>query len=590
MKQMRRFFATLLTVTALISLLSFSAYADGGSGNMNGGGGDMGGGTGSNFWNNGDDGVRVTVVRVRKSDGSSDNTPVSTPIDLTNKNESGIEGHFIKKSKLHYRDGSSLTVDTNRYTYINPEKPLPIIITGDSSNNIPAIKRYFCSEWVVKRIAEAAGVTYDTLTDGNYKLLLEPIAYFTFNSHRYAMTATEAAKYDQLASGGLRAKMVSLSHQNLPLSLFLQTSDMGYPAYEGSSSRPQTDTMIINELGLGIVKFTDGPTPPPDTPVSYDATYRTNTDVVTSVTLSTHSQIDPDSPASVTFHILGSSCTRTGIVIPEGESQLVWVKWHTPSTPQVITITASCSKGSLSNNSITAKIINLDEKTPPNPTATDRNDSFTLPNPPAPVTSASNTWSVWSAEWHPNWVWQEHWVWHEHKSWESGGEWVDDGHWVDDGWWDYKANMYRATLSANMDLEPGTKDPTAYGKTMRSGYGVNINVSTNLSTSDSAANVAAAQNAVTYFPEFAYSTYWRVLDPTVDRFTSSFAFKSNIYSTYNDRVHFTPVWFPDGPYTAYTYVEDCWTPAGMLTTKLTDSTSISGSVFDDWHVGPKLND
>jgi hypothetical protein len=585
MKQIRQLIAVLLIVTVIFSTLSFSAHADGGSGNINGGGGSMGSGTGSNYWNNGDDGVRVTIVR------ASDNAPVSTPIDMTNRNESGIQKHFIKKSKLSYRSGSSLTVDTDQYSYTKPSSPLPTIITGDSTNNIPAIKAYFTDKLVIQYIASIDGVLFDTLTDGNYKLLLEPIAYFTFEGATWAMTATEAAKYDQLASGDLRAKMVSLSHQNLPLSMFLQTSDMGYPAYEGSSSRPQSDTMIINELGLGIVKFSDnGGNDNPPTPASYDATYRTNTDVVTSVTLSTHSQIDPDSPARVTFHILGSSFTRTSIVIPEGESQLVWVKWHTPSTPQVITITVSSSKGSLSDSSITANIVNLDEKTPPNPTATDRNDSFTLPDPPDPATSSSNSWSVWSADWFADMVWDEDWEWEDHPSWPSGGEWVDQGKWVDHGYWEYNNTAYRATLSANMDLEPDAKDPTADGKTMRSGYGVNINVSTNLSTSDSAANVAAAQNAVTYFPEFAYSTYWRVLDPTVDRFTSSFVIKSNIYSTYNDRVHFTPVWFPDGPYTAYTFVEDCWTPAGMLTAKLTDSTSISGSVFDDWHVGPKLND
>lgn len=33
------------------------------------------------------------------------------------------------------------------------------------------------------------------------------------------------------------------------------------------------------------------------------------------------------------------------IVILEDDSQVVWVKWHTPDTPQTITITVSLSKG-----------------------------------------------------------------------------------------------------------------------------------------------------------------------------------------------------------------------------------------------------
>jgi len=51
--------------------------------------------------------------------------------------------------------------------------------------------------------------------------------------------------------------MVSLSHQNLPLSIFLEKSDLGYPAYSGSTTRPQSDSTIISSLGLGIVKFKD---------------------------------------------------------------------------------------------------------------------------------------------------------------------------------------------------------------------------------------------------------------------------------------------------------------------------------------------
>ena len=590
MKQIKRFLLMILAITALSSVLSISAYAGDGSGNVNGGGGGMGNGTSQNVWHNGDDGVRITVIRTRKSDGTADDTPVSTPFDMTNRDESDVLYSFIKKCKLQYSSDGTLEADKGNYTYSRPENPLPTIITGDSSNNIPAIKAYFTDKLIVEYIASIVGVTFDKLTDGDYKLLLEPIAYFTFNGNKYAMTATEAALYDEALSGGLRSKMVSLSHQNLPLSMFLETSDMGYPAYDGSTTRPQSDTVIIHELGLGIVKCSgDGNNGGGSNPGGYDATYRTNTDVITSVTLSTGSQIDPDSPASVTFHIMGSSYTRTNVVIPEGESQIVWVKWHTPSTPQTITISVSSNKGSLSDKSITANIVALNEKAPPNPTATDRNDSFKVPSSPTTMTSQSNSWSVWSADWVSDMEWEEDWEWVDHPDWPSGGEWVDKGKWVDAGYWDYDCSTYRATLSSDMDLSPDDKDPTAQGNVMRSGYGVRINVSSDLNTSAPNSYVAAAQTAVTYFPEFAYNTYWRILNPKMDGLSTAFQFKPNIYSTYDDPVHFTPVWYPDGPYTAYTIVEDAWTPAGMLMSNLTDSTTISGSVYDDYHVGPQLN-
>lgn len=580
MKRIKQIFTAFLAAAILSGAFFIPAFAGKGSGNMNGGGGGMGHGNSQNVWDNGDDGIRVTVVQ------AGTNRPVSRPFDMTNRNEGNIEGHFIKKSKLTYRSGSPLVASRNKYTYVNPSKRMPTIITGNSHNNIPAIKHYFCSSETLKKIASIVGCGYNKLTDGEYKLLLEPIAYFTFQGHKWAMTATEAALYNRMAKGKLRSRMVSLTSQNLPLSLFLERADLGYPAYSGSRSRPQSDTIIIRELGLGIVKFKGGITPPPDK--GYGATYRTNTDVVTSVVLSADSQITPKSPARVTFHILGGSFTRTNVVIPEGKSQLVWVKWHTPSTPQKTTITVSTDEGDLNYDQITANIVTLDEKTPPNPTATDRDNNFKVPSPPATMTSTSNTWSVWNAHWVDHWVWQEDWVWVEHKHWKSGGEWKDRGKWVNDGYWVYNKATYRASLTSSMDLEPDGKDPTAHGKHMRSGYGVDIKVSTGLSTSSSFANVAEAQNAITYFPEFAYHTYWRVLDPTLDRLSSSFAFKNNIYSTYDDRTHFTPVWYPDGTYTAYTYVEDAWTPAGMLTAKLTDSTIISGSVFDDWHIGPEM--
>ena len=56
-------------------------------------------------------------------------------------------------------------------------------------------------------------------------------------------------------------------------------------------------------------------------------------------------------------------------------------------------------------------------------------------------------------------------------------------------------------------------------------------------------------------------------------------FKKNGYSTYERRTHFTPIWYPDGSYTPYTWLLDCWTPAGMLCMNLTDSITIDGNLW-----------
>ena len=584
---MKRVLSTILCLFLFIALSAPSAFAEG-DGNMNGGGGGMGNGTNDNIWHDGEDGVRVTVVR------SSDNKPVSAPIDLTNRNENNVEYYFKKNSKLHYRNGASIALDGGSYGYKKPDSPMPRIISDHGNANIVAIKSYFTDQQILKNIANIIGASYDTLINGNYKLLIEPVAYFTFQGNKYAMTATEAALYDQKLSGGLRSKMISLTHQNLPLSIFLEKSDMGWPAYKGSTTKAQSDSTIISSLGLGIVKFKpDGggstPEPPDDgsTGGTANAEYRVNTDVITSVTLSAGSEINPDKPAKVTFKINGGTYTVSNIVIPKGESQLVWVKWHTPSSPKTVKITVSASKGSLSAKIVNAKVVSLSEKDPPNPTAKDRNNNFSLPTVPKNIERTASSWGVWSGKWIPVLEWKENWVWVGD---ETTGHWADHGKWIDNGYWQYSFTSYHATLSANMVLSPDDKVPTASGKLMRSGYGVKINVGGTMKSSASTAQYTGAQTAVTYFPEFAYNTYWRLLDLTQSGTAFSFAFKNNMYSTYNRRVHFTPVWYPDGKYTAYTYLEDAWTPAGMLSMNLDDYVTINGSVYDDWHIGPKMVD
>ena len=581
---MKRLMAFLLCISILFSLSSQIAFADPGDGNMDGGGSGMGSGTGSNFWHEGEDGARVTVIK------GSDKSVVSKPIDLTNHSENDIDFHFGKKSKLNYKSGSSLMMTNSKYICSKPNSPMPRIISNGGNANISAIKHFFCTTGTLKQIAEIIGADYNKLINGNYKLLIEPIAFFTFNGQKYAMTATEAALYDQKLSGKLRSKMVSLTHQNLPLSLFLEKSDLGFPAYSGSTKKAQSDSTIISSLGLGIVKFKPGDEEDHGDPVSTAAEYRVGTDVVTSVTLSTDHEINPDSPAKVTFSISGGTYTVTNIVIPEGESQLVWVKWHTPSSPQSVHISVSANKGSLNTSSFTANIVSLDGKDPPDPQANDRNDSFSMPNLPTNTQQTGNSWGVWSAKWVPVWVWHEDWHWISDSSSPSGGHWKDKGKWVDEGYWNYSFTNFQAVLSSKISLLPDDKVWSAKGKLMPSAYGVKISVTSDMTSPAPSSHITGAQTAVSYFPEFQYKTYWRHLAYSAGGEASSFQFKNNIYSTYNRPVHFTPLWYPDGKYTVYTYLEDAWTPAGMLSINLNDYVTIKGSVYDNWHIGPKLVD
>ena len=145
---------------------------------------------------------------------------------------------------------------------------------------------------------------------------------------------------------------------------------------------------------------------------------------------------------------------------------------------------------------------------------------------------------------------------------------------------------YNASMSASMELLPDDKNPTAAGSTIKSGYGVNITVHSSTATNQSS-SVTGSQTAVSYFPEFYYRSYWRLLERVGSGMEAAYQFKSNEYSTYGRRTHFTPIWMPDGSYTVYTYVMDSWTPDGMLSANLTDSVQISSNLWEDWHIAPK---
>ena len=563
-ENLKKLICALLSLATLFSLTTTAFAADG---NMDGGGGDMGQGTSENSWTPGRDGVRVTIIR------DSDNTPVSTSVDFSNGSNGDIQIHFQYKNKISYKNGAELAPKQNGYVSHKPSNAMPTIISDNGGNNIAAIRSYFCRSGTIHDIADATGFDYNILINGNYKILVEPIAYFKYGGVMFAMTATEAALYNRQTGNGLRSKMVSLSHKNLPLSIFLQTPDLGFPAWNGSTSQAQSDDTIIAELGLGIVRFSEAdPAPAPESSV----TYRCDTDVITAVTLTTGSEKTPENPAYARFSINGKTYTHSDIYIPEGDSQLAWVKWRTPAQPGTVTITVT-SNCSVSSNKIVAKIVDLNENQPPDPQANDRNDKFTIPSAPNKVSTTTRTWGEWDCWWH------EDWVWHSSGEDEDGTE---EGWWEDKGWYEYAWLSYSASLSATLQTTPDAKSPTASGKTMKSGYGLDAHVSAQIQSSAPSSQITGAQNVVVYFPEFNYSTYWRLLQRLTTGFSSTFEFQKNKYSTYGQPCHFTPVWFPDGQYKTYAECMDAWTPAGMLQINLTDSLTIRGSVFDDWAIHP----
>ena len=165
----------------------------------------------------------------------------------------------------------------------------------------------------------------------------------------------------------------------------------------------------------------------------------------------------------------------------------------------------------------------------------------------------------------------------------DNGSWVDNGRWVDNGHYVFTSTSYAASINASMEIHPDDIVPTAVGDTMKSGYGIKETATAQFLSNSPSSHYTPVQTAITYFPEFEYQTYWRLLAGDGGN-PATFTFKPNVYSTYGRSVHFTPVWYPDNTsYTVYTHVIDAWTPAGMLSVNINDSIYIQGSMFDDWY-------
>ena len=83
----------------------------------------MGHGTSSNFWNSGNDGVRITVVN------ASSGTAVSSPLDFSNRTQKTSLLHFGKVNKLQYLGGTGLSLQSGvAYSCIRPTQSMPCLL------------------------------------------------------------------------------------------------------------------------------------------------------------------------------------------------------------------------------------------------------------------------------------------------------------------------------------------------------------------------------------------------------------------------------------------------------------------------------
>lgn len=125
---------------------------------------------------------------------------------------------------------------------------------------------------------------------------------------------------------------------------------------------------------------------------------------------------------------------------------------------------------------------------------------------------------------------------------------------------------------------------------MPSGYGFYLNYRPVVTKAyggalpDSAA-YTDVQQVYALLPEYQYSLtagYFR----TMEKVGNTWMLEQNPYADNLDRLHFTPLWYPNGDYIPTIYATDVWTPAGMLTsTQNCNAICIANAAYDDWYVG-----
>lgn len=164
--------------------------------------------------------------------------------------------------------------------------------------------------------------------------------------------------------------------------------------------------------------------------------------------------------------------------------------------------------------------------------------------------------------------------------------------------------IYRASIAITPDVKSSLLSANK-GASFKSGYGYSISLnSTVTSNNEVSANTSLTgiQSAIITFPEFNYNKgvtvngnfgqYNQLAEITTKTNNANISrttmeLKENPFSATNSRVHFTPLWYPNGNYTVYAETFDAWTPGGMLATTVSSNIKVSGNVYDDWQVNSK---
>lgn len=271
------------------------------------------------------------------------------------------------------------------------------------------------------------------------------------------------------------------------------------------------------------------------------------------------------------------------VVIPKGKSNIIYFKWLVPEDTPIGNISVECkintgyiinnygvNEKDLSDNTATAthKVDSyLLVETPDTQFEEKAPNWFRVPNSSDNVKFDTFAKSVINSSSFEQWEWANDW---------------------------YKLASYSVKLDATNKVVPDINSPShklvddIYQ--IRSGYGISTDVKSKITSNAPVTAITDVQSATMHLPEYRYSSdndKFRTLEltaPNVFNFAQNENAKDDKGTSNNRRIHFTPLYYPDGDYNVKSYVFDLWTPNGMLSFIASDEFTIIGDMYDDWYI------
>ena len=300
--------------------------------------------------------------------------------------------------------------------------------------------------------------------------------------------------------------------------------------------------------------------------------YREGTSVVTSykVKNSTELVFLPNSDMVIDFYVYdGSSLIyesrKSSVVVPAYGDNLVYFKWKVPKgglddVRMYATITTNGY--SMYNRTDHNSVI------PPNTSVTPDTEfekkaphDFVKLKPSNNIANSSAVWSEWI---------------YENNAFKKKT---------------YNIKINSVTNSIVPDTSIASREQIEGVWQMGSGYGFTSSLSVDMGTtsgylSPPTSAYTNVQTASMYLPEFMFNKAVGRYRAFESNGTNMFRLPSNSFADDNARLHFVPLWYPDGEYKAQNYLHDFWTPAGMLSGYYnSNAINIDGSAYDDWYIG-----